>query len=185
MAGTTQVLQRYANALYQLAHEQGQAEAVVVQLDALSETIAGNEELRMHLGSPRMPNASKKALLAGVMGSGVTDLARRTVDLLVDRGRGALVSDLGPVYRDVAMAAAGRAIAKVTSVQPLDDEQRGRLVAQLNQLTGKIVTLEETTDASLLGGVKIVLGSQMIDGSLRRRLEDLGETLYRVQLGAD
>ena len=47
------------------------------------------------------------------------------------------------------------------------------------------VTLEEMTDASLLGGVKIVLGSQMIDGSLRRRLEDLGETLYRVQLGAD
>ncbi len=185
MAGSgRQILLRYAQALHELASAGGAVERVMATLDGLHETVEHNEELRLHLASPQLGNSSKKRLVLGVLGDDTDDLVRRTVGLLVDRGRAALVGGLGPVFREVAMAAAGRLTAKVTSAAPLDDGQRSRLVEQLGALTGKTISLEESVDPGLLGGVSIILGSQMIDGSVRRRLESLQGSLMRAPVGA-
>ncbi len=178
------VLLRYARALYELAAQAGEVGRVESDLDVLSQTIGGNQELRIHLESPRLTRESKKRLLAGVLGSNVSDLVQRTVMLLVDKGRAALLGGLGPVYGGVAMEATGRMVARVTSAAPLEDAQRSRLVSELQALTSKTITLDESVDPDLLAGIRIVLGSRMIDGSLRRRLESLGDSLIRAPVGA-
>lgn len=190
MAGRgRQILLRYAQALHELARQGGAVESVTATLDGLHETVAHNEELRIHLASPQLGHESKKRLVLGVLGRGQTgdgadDLVRRTVGLLVDRGRASLVGELGPVFREVADEAAGRLSAKVRSAAPLDEGQRSRLVQQLGALTGKTISLEESVDPGLLGGVSIILGSQMIDGSVRRRLQSLQGSLMRAPVGA-
>ncbi len=181
MAG---VLSRYAIALYDLAAAADETVLVGRDLDALAEVVGGNEELRIHISSPQFTNDTKKRVLAGVLGSEAHDLVRRTVMLLADKGRAGSVGDLAAAYHAVAGSKEGRAVANVTSAVPLNDDVRNKLIQHLQSITGNTVTLEESVDPTLLGGVRIVMGSRMIDGSLRRRLESIGERMARAPLSA-
>ena len=181
MAG---VLNRYALALYDLAASANETVTVGRELDALAEMVGSNDELRIHLTSPQFTIDTKKRILTGVLGDEVHDLVRRTVMLLADKGRAGVVGDLAGAYHAVAGSKEGRETAVVTSAVPLTDDVRTKLLEQLQSLTGNTVTLEESVDPSLLGGVRIVMGSRMIDGSLRRRLEAIGERMARAPLSA-
>jgi F-type H+-transporting ATPase subunit delta len=182
MASSRLVLLRYANALHALADKAGAVDAVSAGLDGLTECIGSDAQIGKQLASPRLTRERKRGLLIALLGEGSHDLVRRTVLLLADKGRAGSVSELGDVFRDVAMEAAGRLVAHVESAAPLDDEARARLVRELAALTGKTVTLDETVADDLMGGLRIVLGSRMIDGSLKRRLERMGENLLGVPL---
>ncbi len=171
MASTRLVLNRYATALFQLAHEHGTTEQVEAELVDLDAVLSENADLRHNLANPRIGRDAKKKILMQVMGGGVSDLLRRTVMLLVDKGRAGLLHEFAEVFEAVAMEASGRAVAQVASASPLDDGARNRLREQLKRITGKDVSLTESVDESLLGGLRVIVGSRMIDGSLRRRLE--------------
>lgn len=178
------VMGRYAIALFELAAERGETEAVGRDLDALHEMVVGNEELRVAIGSPHFTHEAKKHVLLGVLGDDAHELVRRTVALLTDRGRASAIDHLAGAYHEIARHREHREVAKVTSAVPLADEVRAQLTDHLQKLTGNTVTLEESVDPSLLGGVRIVMGSRMIDGSLRRRLESIGERMARAPLAA-
>jgi F-type H+-transporting ATPase subunit delta len=184
MASGRLVVQRYARALLELAEQAGVVDAVSADLEALAGTIAEHEPLRTQLASPRVTRERKQAVLAKLLGDGGQDLVRRTVALMVDKGRAGQVLELAEVFGEVAREAAGKVVARVESAAPLDEDMRRRLVARLAELSGKTVTLEETVVPELMGGLRIVLGSQMIDGSLQRRLEAVREQLLRAPLGA-
>jgi F-type H+-transporting ATPase subunit delta len=184
MASSRLVLLRYAKALHALAHEAGAVDGVRAGLDELVERIGSDEQIGRQLASPRLTRDRKRGLLLALLGDGSHDLVRRTVLLLADKGRAGTVPELAGVFHDVAMEAAGRLVARVESAVPLDDEMRSRLVRELGALTGKTVTLDETVAEDLMGGLRIVMGSRMIDGSLKRRLERMGETLLGVPLAA-
>ena len=180
------VLLRYATALYQLVSAGGAGAVATAggQLDALAHNVAHNEELRIHLAAPRLGRESKRRLLSHVLGAQTGDAVRRTVMLLVDKGRASEVGGLAASFHTVARKAEGRETARVTSATALDDGQRAQLVAELQRLTGLTITLDESVDPALIGGLRVVLGSKMIDGSLARRLAALGENLFRAPVGA-
>jgi F-type H+-transporting ATPase subunit delta len=184
MASGRLVLQRYARALLELASGVDAVDAVTADLTALAETIAAHDDLAAYLASPRLTRQRKRALLTALLGSGTHDLVRRTVLLMVDKGRAGQVPELALVYGEVAREAAGRVVARVESAVPLDDGMRRRLIEQLGALSGKTVTLDEQVVPELMGGLRIVLGSQMFDGSLQRRLEAVRDRLLRAPLGA-
>lgn len=182
MASSRLILLRYAKALHELASEAGAVDAVTAGLADLTESINSDEQIGRMLASPRLARERKRGLLLALLGVGSHDLVRRTVLLLADKGRAGAVTELAAVFETVAMEAAGRVVARVESAAPLDDELRSRLLRELEALTGKTVTLDETVVQSLLGGFRVVLGSRMIDGSLKRRLERMNETLLDVPL---
>ena len=180
MASSNLVLNRYATALYQLAHEHGTTEQVEAELVDLDAVLQDNEGLRAQLGNPRLGRDAKRAVMLQIMGDGVSDLLRRTVMLVVDKGRAGLLPDFAAVFNAVAMKASGRVVAQVTSATPLDDGARLKLREQLARITGKSVSLAESVDESLLGGLRVVIGSAMIDGSLSRRLQLLQAQLLQA-----
>ncbi len=182
MASTQLILNRYATALYQLAHEHGTTEQVEAELVDLEAVLAENEELRNQLGNPRLGRGAKRSILLQIMGDGVSDLLRRTVLLLIDKGRGGFLADFTAVFNSVAMEASGRVVAKVTSASTLDEAARSQLREQLGRITGKSVSLSEDVDPSLLGGLRVIIGSRMIDGSLRRRLELIQSRLLQTPI---
>jgi F-type H+-transporting ATPase subunit delta len=184
MASARLVLQRYAHALHALAQEGGAADQVGRDLAGLTADIASHAGLAARLASPRLTRGQKRSLFAALLQQGRHDLVRRTVNLLVDKGRAGAVADLSAVYEEVSMAAAGRIVAQVTSAAPLDDALRARLERELSVLSGQQVTLQEALDDKLLGGMRIVLGSRMIDGSLARRLEGLRRRMLAAPLGS-
>ena len=87
---------------------------------------------------------------------------------------------LQPIIEEfIALAAAARqkVSGELITVLKLDDATLARLVAELSRITGKSVELFQKIDPSILGGVIIKVGEQVIDGSLRRRLEKIQENL--------
>jgi F-type H+-transporting ATPase subunit delta len=183
MATSGLILRRYATALHELAQAARATDRVQADLAALGERLAGDPTLLRQLQNPRVGRGRKRELVKGALGQ-CHDLVRRTLLLLVDKGRGALLGEFAAVYGAVAQEAAGRQVAHVQSAAPLDDAMRQRLSQQLGQLTGKTVTLDEEVAAELLGGLRVVLGSKMIDGSVRRRLEQVRERMLRVPLNS-
>lgn len=174
------ILRRYARALLELAQKAGAVERVQGDLATLAGAIGAQAGLQDSLASPRVTRAQKRALLTATLGEGRHDLVRRTVMLLVDKGRAGLVVELSKVFEAAAMEAAGQAVAQVTSATPLDPGLRGRLIESLGASSGRTVTLEESVDAELLGGLRVRIGSRMIDGSVKRRLDELRARLLKV-----
>jgi len=184
MASDHGVLHRYASALHVLAAEAGAVERVATDLDGLSAAITASPELAGQLASPRLPREAKRALITALCAGRAHDLVRRVALLAVDKGRAAQVADLGAAFRIVARKAAGRVVASVQSAQPLDAATRAGLVAGLGRLTGNTIELEESLDADLIGGLRVVIGSRMLDGSVTARLERMRARMLAAPLGA-
>lgn len=183
MAGANQVLLRYATALHELAARAGAVERVGADLQGLARELAAQPPLARALANPRLSREDKRTLLKALLG-GAHDLLRRTVMLLVDKGRAAQVPALPAAWEEVALEASGRAIARVTSAAPLDDATRSALVAQLQRVTGKGIVLQESVDPALLGGARVLVGSHLIDGSVQARLDALRNRLLAAPLPA-
>jgi len=184
VAGESQVLARYATALHELAVKAGAPEQAGADLHALVARLHASPESLRLLSSPRLPREKKRALLQSQLPTSCHDLVRRTVMLLVDKGRAGAVEGLAAAWDEVALAASGRAVASVTTAAPLDEAGRSRLVTQLARLTGKTIVLQEHIDPELLGGARILVGSRMIDGSVAARLAALRDRLMAAPLPA-
>jgi len=184
VAGASQVLARYATALHELAVKAGAADKAGADLHVLTGRLAAEPAAQAQLSSPRLPREKKRALVQSLLPAGCHDLVRRTLMLLVDKGRAGEVAGLGTAWDVVALAASGRAIASVTTASPLDEAGRSKLVAQLARVTGKIIVLQEHVDPELLGGARILVGSRMIDGSVAARLAALRERMLAAPLPA-
>ena len=171
---------RYARALFALARDEGRVDAVRAELDALSQLLEENTELRQAIFRPLHPGAERRAVLQAVcqrLGSSAT--VRNFCAFLVDQRRVIDLEAICQAYRQLADAAAGRTHARIVAASPLRHEQRQRLRRALSARTGQQVEFEESVDPSLLGGAVATVGGLVFDGSLRTQLEQLRASLTK------
>jgi F-type H+-transporting ATPase subunit delta len=167
---------KYAKALFGLALAVKQEEPVAEELDFLAQTFGKGEGLALMI-HPLLASEKKKDLLKKVLGANIGDLTSRLLDLLVERGRGALLPMISQCYREQVDAHQATARAEVRTARPLTPEQLKRLQQRLEAYTGKQITLQVKVQEQLQAGTKIILGDLVFDGSLTGRLERLKKTL--------
>lgn len=173
---------RYARALFSIACDEGQVDTIRSELTALSAAFAENDELRNAIFRPLHPGAERRAVLKQVCARiGSSPVVQNFCSFLVDQRRVVDFEAIRLAYEDLADREAGRTRARVTSASALTAAQRERLRRALAARTGKQVELEESVDASLLGGAVAQVGGLVFDGSLRTQLERLRTTLTRGQ----
>ena len=165
---------RYATALFGLARDQGQIDAVTRSLDSLEAALTESSDFRALATSPLIGRAdAAKAIEALVPTLGVDPITANFLGVLAENGR---LSELRNVIRSVRQLAAGHrgeTTAEVTSAHPLNDGQVARLKANLKARVGRDVSIDARVDPALLGGMVVRLGSQMIDASIRTKLNNL------------
>lgn len=177
----SRIARRYAAALYRVAHRDNCVAPVGADLRLVQETALGSAELMASLQAPLVPLDRKRALLHGLFDSHLNqELSRRFLDLLLDKGREALLVEVGSAYQDIADAAAGIVAVEVRSARELTDDQAARLKAKLDGLTGKDTRLERIVDPSLMGGVRVRIGDTIMDGSAQGYLDQFGERLRGI-----
>ena len=93
--------------------------------------------------------------------------------MLADNGRLGELKAVVRLFRKLAGEHRGETVAEVTSAHPLDDNQVEALKAKLKARLGRNVAIDSTVDPSLLGGIVVRLGSQMIDASIKTKLNTL------------
>jgi F-type H+-transporting ATPase subunit delta len=174
------IAKRYGKALVELGLEHGRLEEVRQELDRLSEAFAVEPRLGLLLQSPSLAAGTKRALLEDVADYlELSGLLRNFAGLLQSKERLRQLPAIARAFAEQADDALGVQRAQVQSAFPLSEEERRQLKEILEQRSGRQVVLEEQSDPELLGGIKVVLGGQILDGSLRTQLDKMAEILNR------
>jgi F-type H+-transporting ATPase subunit delta len=179
MALARSTARRYAEAAFEIAERDDSMEAWMAAMAVAEERLRAPEVTRL-LANPSVPAAARVEVLERVLGDDVTGTPRNLFALMVRRGRfeqlPAVIREFHRLYRQRE----GIVEATVTSASALDAVEVDALRARLEQLTGKHVELAQQTDAALLGGLVVRVGDQLIDGSVRGRLERLRAELTTI-----
>jgi F-type H+-transporting ATPase subunit delta len=170
--------QRYAGALYELADEGKALDAVLVDLRKIEAARVESTELRRVMNSPLLPRkAQESAVLAVAQAIGVGDLVRRFLGTLARNRRLGGFAAIATAYRDLLAAKRGETTAEVTSAVALSDAQKAAIEAALVGRAGRKITLDLKVDPRILGGLKVKVGSRLVDASLQGQLKRLHLTL--------
>ena len=165
---------RYATALFGLARDEQQIDAVTRSLDTLEAAIAESTDFKALVSSPLIGRAEAgRAIRALVPTLGLDPISAKFLGVLADNGRLRELKAIIKTFRQLAAQHRGETTAEVTSAFPLDDEQVIKLKANLKSRLGRDVTIDAKVDPEILGGIIIRHGSQMIDASIRTKLNTL------------
>jgi len=165
---------RYGLALYELAHEAQTVDETGGELERFQALLDGSEDLKRLVKSPVFSADEQIAALRAIFSSvGISGLGGRLILLAAKNRRLSAVSEIIQTYRTLVAHARGEVTAEVTSAEPLSAAQVDILKGELAGTIGQNVMLVTHTDASLIGGLILKVGSRMIDNSLRTKLQNL------------
>ena len=169
---------RYAMALFSLARDAKQLEAVSESLAALKGALAESADFRRLIASPMVSrNEAVKAVAALADSMKLDSLTAKFLGVLASNRR---LNQLGAAIRAFATLAAahrGEITAEVTSAHPLDQDQVDALKAKLKAEYDRDVALELAVDPAILGGLIVKVGSRQVDGSIRTKLNTLANAM--------
>jgi F-type H+-transporting ATPase subunit delta len=165
---------RYALALYELADENKQLDAVADDLKGLRQSIHESDDMRGLIRSPVYGRDEQARAIAAVLEkAGATELVRRFVGVVAGNGRLFALPRMIDGFLAELRRRRGEVTAKVVSARPLDDAQVKQLTETLQGKVGGKIQIDTHVDPSLLGGLIVQVGSRMVDGSLKSKLERL------------
>jgi F-type H+-transporting ATPase subunit delta len=176
MAEPSTIARPYAEAVFRLADAQGTLAEWSAALANLA-AVADDARMRAAVGDPNLPAAKVAGLFIAVLGGKLSGDAENLVRVLAENGRLEVVAEIRRQYEALKNEREGVVEADVLSAFELEAGQVADLVARLEKKTGRKVRARVSVDASLIGGVKIVIGDKVIDGSARAQLGALEAAL--------
>lgn len=165
---------RYATALFQLARDEKAIDAVEASLATLKTASAESEDFARLLSSPILSRGEAGRGVAAVTASlNIDPLTARFVGVLAANRRLTKLDAVIRAFHGLAAQHRGETTAEVTSAHPLAKDQVAALKTQLKARVGRDVSVDLSVDPAILGGLVVRIGSQMIDSSIRTRLNGL------------
>jgi F-type H+-transporting ATPase subunit delta len=169
---------RYASALFGLARDERQIDAVGRSLDSLVQALADSRDFSMLVESPLVSRGeARKALEAIAAKLALDPITTNFLGVLARNGRKGQLGAVARLFKRLASEHRGETTAEVTTARPLDDDQVAQLKQQLRARAGREVAIEAQVDPAILGGIVVKLGSQMIDASIRTKLNRLAQAM--------
>ena len=166
----------YADALHGAAVDQESVTEVARDLADFVEAMRESRDLTLVLTSPDIDPADRRAVIESLT-EGAHELVRNFLLVLLDRGRLAELPEIQRAFAAKVTEAEGRIEVHAITAVPLTDDLRRRVVAKLEEKTGRQVELSESVDPEIIGGLVLELGTAVVDASLRTRLARLGTAL--------
>jgi F-type H+-transporting ATPase subunit delta len=169
---------RYASALFSLARDEKQIDAVGRSLDALNQALADSREFHQLVTSPLIDrDEAGEAFAAIARELNLDPVTTNFLGVLARNGRKGQLQPVIRLFRRLAAEHRGETTAEVISAHPLSDDQVTALKAKLKARDGRDVAIDARTDPEILGGIIVKLGSQMIDASLKTKLNRLAQVM--------
>jgi len=180
-AHTSGVAGRYANALFELALEADSLAAVESDLDGFAAMTNESADLMRLVKSPVFSADEQTRAIGAVLDkAGIGGIAANLIKVAAANRRLFAVPDMIAAFKERAAHHRGEVSAEVTSAEPLADGQVAALKEALKASLGKDVALVSKVDPVLIGGLVVKVGSRMIDGSLRTKLNSLKLAMKEV-----
>jgi F-type H+-transporting ATPase subunit delta len=178
MADNASIARPYAKALFELAEESKSFDDWTSALASLA-AISSDDSFASLVNDPRIESDRLAELMIDISKDGLPEGGANFVNLLVQNDRLEALSDIEQQFAELVSKAKASVNAEVLTAKPLTDEQRASLESALAARLGLKVVLQETVDASIIGGAIVKAGDLVIDGSAKGRIEKLTSTLMR------
>jgi F-type H+-transporting ATPase subunit delta len=176
MAEPSTIARPYAEAAFRLADAQGKLADWSASLANLA-AVAADERVRAAIGDPNIPAAKVAGLIIGILSGKLSGEIENLVRLLAENGRLDVLAEIRSQYEALKNEREGVVEAEITTAFEMDQAQLADLVSRLEKKTGRKVRARVSVDKALIGGVKIAIGDQVIDGSARAQLGALENAL--------
>ncbi len=169
---------RYATALFELARDESQLEAVGASLVALRGALRESDDLRELTTSPLIGrDDALKAITGAAAAMRLDPITSNFLGVLAQNRRLSQLPQIIRAFNMLTAAHRGETTAEVTSAHPLNDDQVAALRSNLKNRIGRDVAVDLSVDPTILGGLVVKIGSQMIDGSIRTKLNTLAQAM--------
>jgi F-type H+-transporting ATPase subunit delta len=178
---TTEVGQRYARALFDLAKDERAIAPVEADLKSLKAALRESKDLRTLVGSPAFSAETKSTGLKAIADKAKFHATtKKFLGLLAANGRANALPSIITSFEALAARERGAVSAEVVTAIPLSAAQAKGVAAALRQALGKDPEIETRVDPSILGGIKVKVGSRLYDASLKSKLDQLKFALKRA-----
>jgi F-type H+-transporting ATPase subunit delta len=177
MAENVTVARPYAEAIFALADGGGILDKWSRAL-AVMAAVAANPDMRNAIGNPNLSSEQVYGLFAGACGDLALE-AQNLVRVLIENGRLAMLPEVREIYEELKNDREGVIDVVITSAFPLDGGQVSALVADLERRSKRKVKPRVEVDSELIGGVRIRVGDEVIDGSVRGKLAAMAVALAK------
>ncbi|MEO0904180.1 MAG: F0F1 ATP synthase subunit delta [Pseudomonadota bacterium] len=178
---STGIAARYATAVFDLAKEGKAIKALESDVATLESAMAESADLRTLLTSPLYSREEQSGAISAVAKKmKLSDTASNVLALLASKRRLFVLPQLLAVLQDMLSDERGEVTAEVTTAKALTKAQADKLAKTLKAQVGKSVTIKETVDESIIGGLIVKVGSKMIDTSIASKLNALQNTMKEV-----
>lgn len=165
----------YAGSLIAIAAAEGDLDAVTEEFYALGSAVEADEQLRATLSDPKLPVERRAQVVEDLLQGKASATTVSLASMIVLNGRGGELPAIAAEIARVVADEQGAVLAEARSAVALTDEQVNRLAEALSAKLGRTVTVRNVVDPSVVGGVVTQIGDEVIDGTVRTRLNQLRE----------
>ena len=170
MAELATIARPYAEALYKACG--ADLGGTAVWLDELA-VIAANVQLQEFAGNPGVSPAQTFELISGVAQTALPQAASNFLRVVIDNGRISVLPEIASQFRSLKNAQSGSSDATVYSAFALDGVALADLATALDKRFGRKLNLQVELEPALIGGVRVVVGDEVLDTSVKARLEQM------------
>ncbi|HET9821281.1 MAG TPA: F0F1 ATP synthase subunit delta [Burkholderiaceae bacterium] len=170
MAELATIARPYAEALFNAS--QGDLNGASQWLDALA-SVAGNPQLLQYAGNPKVRDQQVFDLISDVARVQLPPAGQNFLRTVIENGRLAALPEVAQQFREMKNAQGGSSDAVVYSAFPIAAEQLGAVAQALEKRFGRKLNLTVREDPSLIGGIRVVVGDEVLDTSVKARLEQM------------
>ena len=174
MAEFASIARPYADALF----KSGQSDLAGVQawLEKLA-TIAGNNQLLQFAENPKVTDSQVFDLVTGVMQEELPANASNFLKIVIENGRLNALPEVAAQFRALKNARSGLSDAVIYSAFPIEGSALADVASMLEQRFGRKLNVKVEQDSSLIGGIRVVVGDEVLDTSVKARLEQMKTAL--------
>lgn len=176
MAESVTIARPYAEALFKAAKESGNLAKWSEQVALLGQ-VAANPEARAAIGDPNVSASQLVDLFRSACGTAVDAELANFIQLLSNNDRLGLLPEIAGLYESYKQAEEGTKQAEIVSAFPIDDNQVKALIPQLETVFKTKLEAAVSVDPTLIGGIKVIVGDQMLDASVRGKLDAMAVAL--------
>jgi F-type H+-transporting ATPase subunit delta len=170
MAELATIARPYAEALFKASSSDLSGAGAWLEKVA---AIAGNVELQQFADNPKVTTDQMLSVVAGAFGSPLPSAANNFLTALLENGRFTALPEIAKQFRTLANAQSGSSDAVVYSAFPIDEAALGNVAAALEKRFGRKLQVTVQQDPSLIGGIRVVVGDEVLDTSVKARLEQM------------
>ena len=175
MAEFATLARPYAEALFQVASK-GDLKQAAAQLEALA-AVAGNAQLREFADAPKTGAAQVFDLITSVVNVPLSEASKNLLRTVIDNGRLAVLPEIATQFHALVNARSGVSDAIVYSAFPIDPAQLAELAQSLEKRFKRKLNPSVQLAPELIGGVRVVVGDEVLDTSVKARLEQMRAAL--------